>query len=68
MVGAVAEAMSLRVVTETIGDLRVVARLASARDALLLVDNCEHLLDEVAEFVEEILVSGNHGPRAGDES
>ena len=56
--GAVSEAMSLRVVIETGDNSLVVARLAAARNALLLIDNCEHLLDEVAEFVEEVLVTG----------
>jgi predicted ATPase len=35
---------------------RVVELLAST-DALLLIDNCEHVLDTVAEFVETVVRS-----------
>ena len=38
-----------------------VARFLAGQDVVLVLDNCEHLLDEVAAFVGELLAAGSRG-------
>jgi predicted ATPase/DNA-binding SARP family transcriptional activator len=52
--GTVAAVLDLVTDTSTSTTSQIAAYLA-ARDALLVVDNCEHLLDEVAELVDVLL-------------
>ncbi|MDH3679375.1 MAG: hypothetical protein OEV40_05420, partial [Acidimicrobiia bacterium] len=42
-------------------DLESVAAFVSSRSLLVVVDNCEHLIDGVAELVEAVLVAGPQG-------
>ena len=53
---AVAAALALRD-PESASARRMVTAWLASRNALLLVDNCEHLVDECARFVEELLGS-----------
>jgi predicted ATPase len=41
-------------------DQRSVGRFLSDKKVLLVLDNCEHLLDAVADFVHELLSAGSH--------
>jgi predicted ATPase/DNA-binding SARP family transcriptional activator len=54
MAPAVAEATGLREEVGT-GDLKAVARLLQRRPLLLVLDNCEHLVDACAELVDTLL-------------
>jgi class 3 adenylate cyclase len=57
--GAFAAALALEIRPRTAPIDEIAAYLAP-RDALVVVDNCEHLVDEVAEFVDVLL---ERGPR-----
>ena len=59
VVSAVTESMGARLARLTPSDL---ARFVESRQVLLVLDNCEHLLDEVADLVDEVLSTGA-GPR-----
>ncbi|MDH3683907.1 MAG: adenylate/guanylate cyclase domain-containing protein, partial [Acidimicrobiia bacterium] len=39
--------------------LRAVADVLAGRESLVILDNCEHLVDEVATFVDELLSRGS---------
>ena len=55
---AVAEAIGLQ------GQDSVATRVAdflAGRDVLVVLDNCEHLIDEVADFVDQVLERGGSG-------
>ena len=56
---AVIEAMGVRLANETAADL---ARYLEHRDIVVVLDNCETLLDEIADLVDAILSNGD-GPR-----
>ena len=56
---AVAEAGGFQVSTVVGGDrVGAVARFVADRDMLLVLDNCEHLVDPVADFAGEVLAAG----------
>ena len=46
---------------------RSIASHLASRSALVLVDNCEHLIEACAELVDELLASGPSRPRPCDE-
>ncbi|MGI9611852.1 MAG: AfsR/SARP family transcriptional regulator [Acidimicrobiales bacterium] len=56
-----------RVIGEALGltvgstDLASLATFIGARRLLLVIDNCEHVVDDVAMLVSEVLVAGVHG-------
>ena len=56
---AVEEALEARV---SAPEAAAMATFLARRDTLLVLDNCEHILDEVAGFVEVVLAAGT-GPR-----
>ena len=56
------------VIADTVGlslvggiERTTVARFLAGKDVLLVLDNCEHLLDEVAAFVEDLLDAAPKG-------
>ena len=51
---AVASVLGLRLVGDTISG-EAVARAIGGRNLILVMDNCEHVIDAVAEFVETVL-------------
>ncbi|MGH2779864.1 MAG: BTAD domain-containing putative transcriptional regulator [Thermoleophilaceae bacterium] len=53
---AVAEALALSD-PDSVSPRRLVTAWLASRNALLVVDNCEHLVDQCANFVEELLGS-----------
>ena len=53
---AVADALGLSD-PDTVSSRRLVTAWLASRNALLVIDNCEHLADECAHFVEELLGS-----------
>ncbi|MGH3030346.1 MAG: ATP-binding protein [Gaiellaceae bacterium] len=53
---AVAEALALSD-PDSVSARRLVTAWLASRNALLVVDNCEHLVDQCANFVEELLGS-----------
>jgi predicted ATPase/class 3 adenylate cyclase len=56
---AVAEALEVQVAFDGGDDRRLVAvaRFLASQDVLIVLDNCEHLLDGVASFVEELMAA-----------
>ena len=59
LVAAVTQSMGVRLGREHSTDL---SSFLARRDVLLVLDNCEHLLDEVADLADEVLSAGA-GPR-----
>jgi len=55
---ALATAVRLEFGGSTEGALEQVIAYLSRRDALLVLDNCEHILDECADFSERLLARG----------
>jgi predicted ATPase/class 3 adenylate cyclase len=56
---AVAEALGVRVLPQQLASEAVFDRLAQLQ-ALLILDNCEHVIDAVAEFVDRVLRRAPH--------
>ena len=55
----VTEALGVRVGRATAPErLNTIASFLARRDLLIVLDNCEHLLDAVAELVDAIMNSG----------
>ena len=52
--GAIASALALGIVAG-VDPLGQIATYLAPRDALLVVDNCEHLVDDVAEWLDDLL-------------
>ena len=59
VVAAVTEAMGVRLARE---EPAALARFLGGQDVVLILDNCEHLLDEVSDLVDTVL-TGATGPR-----
>jgi predicted ATPase len=59
LVAAITQSMGVRLGRERSADL---SGFLARRDVLLVLDNCEHLLDEVADLADEVLSAGA-GPR-----
>jgi predicted ATPase/class 3 adenylate cyclase len=61
LASVVAEVVGLRVDAPAGGTSRgaAIAAFIARRDMLIVLDNCEHLLDAVAEFVDELLAAGS---------
>ena len=59
LVATVTQSMGVRLGREHSTDL---SSFLARRDVLLVLDNCEHLLDEVADLADEVLSAGA-GPR-----